>query len=109
MVVLTDIYPFDSISWELVAPGFGLFVIAIGPASHSSFGKRVGSWFRGIGVSGRILVICLYAIGVFWALFTFDLPMAQITSFGAGVWLAIVLFQLAHVADAGEIDGWKPT
>ncbi|SIQ88084.1 hypothetical protein SAMN05421858_0680 [Haladaptatus litoreus] len=107
--IVMNIFPSDSISWNWVVAGFVLFAVTLGPASNSSFGKRVGSWFRGIGVGGRVLVIVLYAVGVLWALLTFDLPTARITSFIAGLWLAIVLFQLAHVADAGEIDEWKAT
>jgi hypothetical protein len=104
-----DLYPYDEISWTWVAVGFVLCGFGMGPAGTTSLGKRFGQWFRGIGVAGRTVAIVLFAVVVWWTMFTIDIPSAKVDSFVAGMCLSLVAFLLAYLADAGEIDGWSAT
>ncbi|WP_423745594.1 hypothetical protein V5735_06405 (plasmid) [Haladaptatus sp. SPP-AMP-3] len=104
-----DLYPYDEISWTWVAVGFVLCGFGMGPAGTTSLGKRFGQWFRDIGGAGRVAVIVCFAVGVWWAMLTVDLPIAKVESFVAGLFFSLVVFLLAHYADAGEIDGWSAT
>lgn len=101
--------PFDSISWTWGAVGFVLCGFGMGPAGTTSLGKRFGQWFRDIGVAGRTVSIVFFAVGVWWTMFTVDIPTVPVNSYVAGMCLSLVASLLAYLADAGEIDGWSAT
>jgi hypothetical protein len=101
--------PFDSISWTWAVVGFVSFAVAMGPARNTTLGRRVGEWFGNISVAGRGTVIVVFAIIVWWTMFTVDVPTVPVNSYVAGAWVAITLYTLAYLADAGEIDGWSAT
>ncbi|WP_231184398.1 hypothetical protein [Haladaptatus sp. DYF46] len=107
--LVINLYPYDEISWGWTAVGFALFVVALGPAGNTSFGKAVGRWFRAIGGAGRVAVIVCFVVGVWWTMLTVDLPITRIESFIGGWMVAILVYQVVHIADAGEIDGWSVT
>ncbi|MGA9400503.1 hypothetical protein [Haladaptatus sp.] len=98
---------FDTISWAWVAVGFVLTGIGLGPARATALGKRFGQWFRDIGVTGRISAIILFFVVAWGTLLTVEIPIAVIDSFVVGMWAALILYFLAHIAHAGEISGWR--
>jgi len=94
--------------WPAFVVGFVLFALAVGPVANTSFGRRVGGWFRGIGVGGRAAAIMLF-IGLV-AVVARMLPdlMVLVGDIGYGGLAAMVLFTTLHLLVAGEISGWRP-
>lgn len=94
--------------WPAFVVGFVLFALAVGPVANTSFGRRVGDWFRGIGVSGRAAVIMLF-IGLV-AVVARMLPdlMELLSDVANGGLAAVVLFTTLHLLVAGEVSGWRP-
>lgn len=102
-----DIFNFAVVSWSAVATGFLVFSLALGPGANSFLGKRIGQWFRNIGVSGRSTVIVLFALGAV-VTFQFDaVPADLIADAASGGLLATLLYLIAYVLWAGEVSGWK--
>lgn len=106
-MIAPDFLSPSTISWPAATVGFVIFAVAIGPASTTSLGKRIGQWFREIGVSGRAIAIILFAITV-GAIFQLDwVPTSLINDATSGGLLAVFLYTVAYVAWAGEVSGWK--
>jgi len=93
--------------WSAVAVGFVLFALAVGPVANTLFGRRVGDWFRAIGLSGRTTVIVLF-IGLV-AVVAGTLPdlMMLLADVAYGGLAALVLYTTLHLLVAGEISGWR--
>jgi len=94
--------------WPAFMGGFVLFALAVGPVANTSFGCRVGDWFRGIGVSGRAAVI-MFFIGLV-AVVARMLPdlMELVGDVGYGGLAAMILHTTLHLLVAGEVSGWRP-
>ena len=88
--------------------GFVLFALAVGPVANTSFGCRVGDWFRGIGFSGRAAVISLFIGLVAVVARMFPELMELLGNVGYGGLAAMVLFTTLHLLVAGEVSGWRP-
>ena len=98
-----DLRSLDRVAWGWVAAGFLSFVVGAGPGAKSAPGRAVGRWFRAVGVVGRILLVLLFAAGVWLADATLGIPPTPATSFAAGVMLGVVAFVPAHVLYAGGV------
>lgn len=95
------------ISWPWLALGFGLNLIAIGPIAQSSIGARIGTWFRDIGVAGRLLALVLFALVVWTAEYAVDLPAVPVTSAVGGMMVAVLVYIIANVATSGGVGGLR--
>lgn len=93
--------------WPAVVVGFVVFALAVGPVATTSVGRRVGDWFRGIGTSGRTVVIGLFILTVAVASRTVPALMVLLGDAAYGGLAAVALFTTVHVAVAGEISGWR--
>jgi hypothetical protein len=105
--VAPDFLLLSTISWPAVAVGFVVFAVAVGPATNTSLGKRIGQWFRDIGISGRATAIILFLIAVV-LLYQLDwVPNTFISDAASGGILAFIVYMVAYVVWAGEVSGWK--
>ncbi|WP_114576966.1 hypothetical protein [Saliphagus sp. LR7] len=91
-----------------VGIGFLTFAVALGPASTTALGTRIGQWFREIGAAGRATAIILFAIGVAITYRIEAVPNSLLHGIGTGGLLATLLYMTAHIISAGEVSGWKP-
>ncbi|NHN59939.1 MULTISPECIES: hypothetical protein [Halorussus] len=79
-----DLYEAGTVSWGWLAVGAVAWGTAVGPAAASSYGRRVGAWFRSVGAIGRALVIFGFA-GAAWAFHAaVDPPAVAVDSFVLG-------------------------
>jgi hypothetical protein len=92
LVVVQNLLLPSSLAWLWVAVGFVAFAVAMGPVAASSFGERVGSWFRGIGVEGRLLAIVAVAAAVWLVTEVVEGVFTPLHSLGTGGLLAVVVF-----------------
>jgi hypothetical protein len=97
----------EPLLWSWVAVGFVALVVAAGPGANSTPGKKLGHWFRSIGVAGRATVIILFFISFWVVRTTFTIPARLVVSFGAGIISAIPLYVVAHLLIAGRPTGWR--
>ncbi|WP_380676583.1 hypothetical protein [Salinigranum sp. GCM10025319] len=97
----------EPLLWSWVAVGFVALVVAAGPGANSTPGKRVGHWFRSIGVAGRAAVIVLFIISFWVVQTTFTIPPRPVVSFAAGIISAVPLVVAAHLLIAGRPTGWR--
>ncbi len=97
----------ETIYWGRMAIGFVVGVISLGPVAASPIGRRIGTWFREIGATGRAIAIVLFAVAVLITGQRVDVPSEHVTSAVGGFMLALLGFTFAHVALADEISGWK--
>lgn len=67
VAALVSLWNATSVRWPWVVAGVLAFGIAVGPAGSTVVADRVGAWFRGIGLAGRLLVIVTAAV-VAWTL-----------------------------------------
>lgn len=95
-------------SWPAVLGGFLAFALALGPGANSALGRRVGAWFRGIGVAGRAAAIGLFAAAVGASYRSGLVPPELLSDVGFGGILAVLLYVAAHLAVAREVSGWHP-
>jgi len=51
--------------WLWVVAGFVLMMIAFGPASRTSVGRRIGDWFQESTMGERALLIVLFLAGIY--------------------------------------------
>ncbi|EMA29345.1 hypothetical protein [Halobiforma nitratireducens] len=77
----------------------------MGPVAQSPVGKRVGSWFRDIGVAGRIVVMSILIVPTIELAVT--LPSRIFVGLSAGFRSMIPVYVVGHLLVAGEIDGWQ--
>ena len=97
----------EPLLWSWVVVGFVALVVAAGPGANSAFGKKLGHWFRSIGVAGRASVIILFFVS-FWVVQTsFTIPARLVVSFGTGIISAVPLVVAAHLLIAGRPTGWR--
>ncbi len=94
-------------SWPAVSIGFVAFAVAIGPGANTTFGSRIGRWFRQIGLAGRATIIGGFAIAVVATSRVEWIPNDLLADVGTGGVLACVFFLIAYIARAGEISGWR--
>jgi hypothetical protein len=97
----------EPLLWSWVAVGFVALVVAAGPGANSTPGKKLGHWFRSIGVAGRATAISLFIISVWVVQTTFAVPYRPVLSFGAGIISAVPLVVAIHVLIAGRPTGWR--
>ncbi|MDS0260367.1 hypothetical protein NDI56_13265 [Haloarcula sp. S1CR25-12] len=96
----------DVVSWPALWAGFAVFAVALGPASQSTLGARIGQWFRGLDGFTRGAAIVLFVAG-FALLSRFAwFPDALLSDFGSGGLLAAVCYMVVYVAWAGGVSGW---
>lgn len=95
----------ETILWRWVVAGFVTFVIAVGPASQTETGQRIGSWFRAIGVSGRFAVITLFAVAIGIVIITEPIPAEYLGNFSYGGLAGTALFYLVYLLYSREIEG----
>ncbi|MFC5368129.1 hypothetical protein [Salinirubrum litoreum] len=80
-----------STHWLWFLAGVLVFGLAVGPASATGVAERVGTWFRGIGVVGRALVIAS-VVAVAWGSVQLVPGIgAPLTAFGSGGLLAVAV------------------
>ncbi|WP_424016811.1 hypothetical protein ACOZ4N_13100 [Halorientalis pallida] len=91
-VVVQNLLLPGSLAWLWVAVGFVAFAVAIGPVAASSLGERVGAWFRGIGVEGRILALVAVVAAVWLVTEVVEGAFTPLHSIGTGGLLAVVVF-----------------
>lgn len=97
----------SAISWPAAATGFLTFSIALGPGANTSLGERIARWFRNIGLSGRFVVIVLFAATV-GVVVQFDSVLGALAADAAsGGLLAVLLYLVVYVVLAGEVSKWK--
>ena len=94
--------------WPAVILGFVLFVLALGPIANTSIGRRIGNWFREIGLGGRAVAIGLLALTTVVVSRTMPGLMELLGNAAYGGLAAVVLFIALHLLIAGEISGWLP-
>ena len=91
-VVVQNLLVPSSLAWPWVAVGFVAFAVAMGPVAASSLGKRVGTWFRGIGTEGRLLVL-LAVVAASWLVTEIvEGTFTPLHSLGTGGLFAVVVF-----------------
>ena len=95
----------EMIFWQWAVAGFIVFVIAAGPASQTETGKRIGSWFRAIGVVGRFAVLALFAVAMRIVFITEPIPVEYLGNFGYGGLTGTALFYLVYLIYSREVDG----
>lgn len=94
--------------WLWVVAGFVLTMIALGPASRTSIGHRIGDWFQESTMGERALFIVLSLVGIYGLGVTFDIPIGPATNFANGALLWILVYIPLQVLYAGGISGWSP-
>lgn len=105
--VSPDVLSPATMSWPAAVTGFLVFSVALGPGANSSLGRRIGRWFRNIGVTGRFAVIVLFAIAAAIT-FRFDaVPNDLIADAATGGLLATFLYLSTYLLWTGEVSGWK--
>ncbi|OYR55939.1 hypothetical protein [Halorubrum halodurans] len=92
-----------TIHWGWVGGGAAIGVVSVGPLANSRGGKRVGAWFRAIGVGGRLAVVLSFAAAVWIASNRVDVPSEIVTSAAGGFTISLVLFLLAYLIRWGEV------
>ena len=102
-----DVLSPENMSWFAVAAGFLVFSVALGPGSNSSLGRRVGQWFRDIGVTGRLVAIGSFALSAFILSQSATVPYALIADAASGGLFACSLYLIAYLVLAKEVHGWK--
>ncbi|WP_336001035.1 hypothetical protein [Halorientalis halophila] len=85
-----------ALAWSWAVVGFVTFAVAMGPVASSGFGSRVGTWFREIGVAGRVLVIVAFAVAAWFARTTVEAVATPLSSVGTGGLFAVVVFVAAR-------------
>ncbi|MDF9745493.1 hypothetical protein [Natrinema salsiterrestre] len=95
-----------SVSWPELVLGFLAAAVALGPVATTSLGKRIGEWFREIGVGGRATVFVLFAVVVVLLGLSKTIPPVLLDGVFTGGLLAGFLYTVAHLAWAGEVSGW---
>lgn len=88
--------------------GFLTVAVALGPASTTALGTRIGQWFREIGAAGRATAIFVFAIGVSIVYQVEAVPNSLLHGIGTGGLLATLLYMITHIILVGEVSGWKP-
>ena len=78
--------------WPWVAAGFALCLFLAGPIAKSSVGRFAGDWFREVGISGRVIVIVLFAIGLYSLFSLFSIPSGPVTNGANGIFLWVLVF-----------------
>ncbi|RYJ15439.1 hypothetical protein ELS19_12620 [Halogeometricum borinquense] len=81
----------NSISPALVAAGFAVTVLALGPVASTEPGRRFGAWFRDIGGAYRLVLVLGFAALVFGTSFAYDISPVTIQTviFGSVVGLTV--------------------
>lgn len=92
------LYGEGDVALPFLAGGLVATLLAVGPGASSDFGRRVGVWFRGIGVAGRFAVIAAYAVAVYAALFVYRPPTVPILSAVLGLSLALDCYVVYRIA-----------
>ena len=98
-----------AIAWPVVAVGAVLSIVAMGPFATTRIADRLDAWAEARGRRGRLVVIGLFAVGTWLAVWLADAPATALTSFATGIFAGTAVFVAIHVWSAGEIDGWKAT
>ncbi|WP_188880121.1 hypothetical protein [Halarchaeum nitratireducens] len=65
----------NEIAWFWFMIGSAMFGLAAGPGAASDVGQQIGTWFKSIGVAGRLLAIIGFAV-MMWAT-TATLPFVR--------------------------------
>ncbi|NEU55744.1 hypothetical protein [Halorussus sp. MSC15.2] len=86
-----DLYDDGTVSWFWLAVGAVAWAAAAGPLASSAVGRRVGAWFRSIGIFGRGVVIVGFAAATWWLMGTFDPPTLPIESLVFGGMVGLIL------------------
>lgn len=105
-MILPDFLAPKQLSWPAVLLGFLAFALAIGPVARTSFGIRIGCWFRAIGVTGRLVVISVFAFLVAIAAASDVVPLAPLSDAATGGLVAVLLYLLVYIATVREVSGW---
>lgn len=92
-----------TIHWGWVFLGVLIGLVSTGPIANSRTGKRVGRWFRGIGVGGRLACILSFFVAVWLVSDRVDVPSETVTSAVAGFMLSLVSYLLVHALRSGRI------
>jgi hypothetical protein len=92
-----------TIHWSWMVGGAAIGLVSVGPLANSRAGKRVGAWFRAIGVGGRIVVILSFAAAVWIVSNRVDVPSETVTSAAGGFTISLVVYLLASLTHSGEI------
>ncbi|MFC5277481.1 hypothetical protein ACFPM1_01670 [Halorubrum rubrum] len=92
-----------TIHWSWVFGGVAIGLVATGPIANSRSGKRVGAWFRTIGVGGRLVVILSFAAAVWIVSNRVDVPSEIVTSAAGGFMISLVVYLLVSLIHSGGI------
>ncbi len=84
----------DKISWLWFIGGSAAFGLATGPGAASDSGQRIGTWFKSIGVAGRLTTIIAFAavIGTITVIFAFVRTPLYSFATGGLLTLAALIF-----------------
>jgi len=104
-MIVGPVAAIGSISLVWAAVGFVLIGLLLGPISSSSFGKELGRLFRTIHALGRFLAIFVITMAIWNAMKAVHVPIATVSSLLTGVWAALVVYLLAHLAQARTVEG----
>jgi hypothetical protein len=107
-VLLSNVLLSERLSAPAVALGVLVTATAPGHVSNTGVGTRVGRWFRDVGPAGRAVAVVTFAAGV--RLVTgHGYPSAGVLDGTAtGVVLAVVVYVVAFLLEAGSVSGWRP-
>ena len=92
-----------TIHWSWMVGGAAIGLVSVGPLANSRGGKRVGAWFRAIGIGRRLAVILTFAAAVWIVSNRVDVPSEIVTSAVGGFMISLVVYLLAYLIHSGEI------
>jgi len=104
--VVWGLYGGPHTSWLAIGVGVLVFALALGPVANTVLGGRVDRWFRGLGVAGRAVVIVLFAVAVYVAVWVGAVPEQWLADVGTGGLLAVLGYLAAFVTVSGGVSGW---
>lgn len=96
-----------AVSWTMVAVGIVTTIGLIVGGSHSTAGRKFGSWFKSISGGSRITLILVFVIAIGTISILTPLSYVQFGNLGTGGIVAIFFYTIAHVLWAGKISEWQ--
>ena len=107
LFVTISLNDLQTVYWNWLLLGLVIGFIATGPLANSTIGKRVGTWFREIGMAGRAVCIISFAIVIFLSSSYVDVPSELVTSVGSGFMISVSLCVFMYVVYSGKVSRWK--
>jgi len=102
-----DVISPATISWRAAVTGFLVFSVALGPGANSPLGRRIGRWFRNIGVTGRLVVIVIFTIAAVITVRFDTVPTDLIADAASGGLLSTFLYLITYILCAGGVSDWN--